>query len=132
MEETEKPRICDTCFTPFESDYLLQYHRLSCGQNNRTTVPENSVENEPPVTGRKAKNHGNDYDDDDRPKDEEDYKIEVNDSEEMESDYSEAINLEEKEEDDDGEEGNEETVFKPDEIDEKPFTCNLCYWFLQS
>ena len=42
----------------------------------------------------------------------------------MESDYGERINMEE---DDDNEEGNEETVFKPDNLDEKPFTCNLCY-----
>ena len=124
MEEAEgKPRICDTCSTTFESECLLQYHRLSCRKGNGTTVPENSVEKEPQVTDRKAEDDGDD-DDGAQYEDEEDYEIEVNESEEMESDYDERINMEE---DDDNEEGNEETVFKPDNLDEKPFTCNLCY-----
>ena len=125
MEEADEKRICDTCFMVFDSDYLLQYHRLSCCTSNGKTVLENSVEKEPPVTDRKAEND-DDGDDDDgaQSEDEEDYEIEVNESEELESDYSERINMED---DDDDEEGNEETVFKPDDLDEKPFTCNLCY-----
>ena len=128
MEEAEeKPRICDACFTPFESDYLLQYHRLSCRTSNATRVSENNGDKEPPVIDTKAEDgDGDDGDgnDDDQSENEEDYEIEVNDSEEMESDYSERINMEEGEDD---EEGNEETVLKPDDLDEKPFTCNLCY-----
>ena len=128
MEEAEeKPRICDACFTPFESDYLLQYHRLSCRTSNATTVSESNGDKEPPVIDTKAEDGDGDDGDgnaDDQSENEEDYEIEVNDTEEMESDYNERINMEEGEDD---EEGNEETVLKPDDLDEKPFTCNLCY-----
>ena len=118
----EKPRICDSCFTVFESDHLLQYHRLSCHKNNGTTVPKNGEEKGSLETVKMADDDG------DESENGEDYEIEVNESEETDSDCSEKISMEEGEGGDDVEEENndKETVFKEDEIDQKPFTCNLC------
>ena len=31
----EKPRICSTCFSVFESDYLLKYHSLTCNEKKQ-------------------------------------------------------------------------------------------------